>query len=61
MAELLQNIIIRNRLKVGAAIVNAQRVLDIGSLYSFIWNHTDGKPFATGWNGQRRVHEGNLH
>ncbi len=46
--ELLQNAgIIRNKLKVKAAIVNAQKVLEIqkefGSFDKYIWSFTDGK------------------
>ena len=46
--ELLQNAgIIRNKLKVKAAIVNAQKVLEIqkefGSFNKYIWSFTDGK------------------
>ncbi len=45
VAEMLQNSgIIRNRLKVNAAIVNAQAVIKLGSLRDFIWNYVDGKP-----------------
>jgi DNA-3-methyladenine glycosylase I len=40
--------IVRNRLKVGAAIINAQAVLrirnDFGSLEQFVWQFVDGRP-----------------
>jgi DNA-3-methyladenine glycosylase I len=55
-AELLQNSgIIRNRLKVNAAIVNAQTVLKLGSLRDFIWNCVDGKPVVNHWLTQDEV------
>ena len=45
--------IVRNRLKVGAAIVNAQAVLRIqdefGSLDGFVWKFVDGKPRQNAW------------
>ncbi len=48
-AELLSNpAIIRNRLKVNAAIVNARLFLDVqnefGSFASYLWRFIDGKP-----------------
>lgn len=43
--ELMQNAgIIRNRLKINAAVINAGKVLEIGSLDQFMWNYVDGKP-----------------
>jgi DNA-3-methyladenine glycosylase I len=47
--SLLQNPgIVRNRLKVAAAVTNAQRFLDVqsefGSFDKFIWQFVDGKP-----------------
>jgi DNA-3-methyladenine glycosylase I len=45
--------IVRNRLKVGAAIVNAQAVLRIqeefGSLDRFVWQFVDGRPRQNAW------------
>jgi len=45
--------IVRNRLKVGAAIVNAQALLRIqdefGSLDRFVWQFVDGKPRQNAW------------
>ncbi len=49
METLLQNPgIVRNRLKVAAAVTNAQKFLDVqsefGSFDKFIWQFVDGKP-----------------
>ncbi|MDR2505623.1 MAG: DNA-3-methyladenine glycosylase I [Oscillospiraceae bacterium] len=45
VAELLQNKgIIRNRLKIDAAVTNAKLVLSMGGLDAFLWNYADGKP-----------------
>lgn len=49
VAKLLENPgIIRNRLKVRSAIINAQRLLDVqeefGSFDKFIWKFVDGRP-----------------
>ena len=45
--------IIRNRLKVESAIVNAQQFLDIqqefGSFDRYIWQFVDGKPLQNSW------------
>ena len=45
--------IVRNRLKVGAAVTNAKAVLRIqeesGSLDSFIWKFVDGQPRQNKW------------
>jgi DNA-3-methyladenine glycosylase I len=55
-AQLLQNSgIIRNRLKVNAAIVNAQTVLKLGSLRDFIWGYADGKPIINHWRIQEEI------
>ncbi|MBI1185331.1 DNA-3-methyladenine glycosylase I [bacterium] len=48
MAQLLQNPgIIRNKLKVRAAVLNAQKFIDVqtefGSFNNYIWRFTDGK------------------
>ena len=52
--ELLQNAgIIRNKLKVNAAITNAQNFIKIqeefGSFDTYIWNFVDGKPIVNSW------------
>lgn len=45
--------IVRNRLKVNSAVVNAQRFLDIqeafGSFDAYIWRFVDGKPRVNKW------------
>ena len=45
--------IVRNRLKVGAAVTNAQKFLDVqnefGSFDAFIWRFVDGKPRQNAW------------
>jgi DNA-3-methyladenine glycosylase I len=51
IAELMTNAgIIRNRLKINAAVVNAKLFLDIiekhGSFDKFIWAYVDGKPIV---------------
>jgi DNA-3-methyladenine glycosylase I len=57
--SLLQNPgIVRNRLKVAAAVTNAQKFLEVqsefGSFDSFIWQFVDGKPKQ---NGRRNIKE----
>lgn len=52
--ELLQNPgIIRNRLKVNAAVNNARRFLDVqqefGSFDRYIWSFVDGQPLVNRW------------
>lgn len=46
--------IIRNRLKITAAINNARRLLDIqrdyGSFTNYIWDFVDGKPIQNEWS-----------
>lgn len=54
MEKLLQNpAIIRNRLKVSAAVNNAQRFLvvqkEFGSFDRYIWAFVDGKPIVNQW------------
>ena len=54
MAELLANPgIVRNRLKVAAAIGNAQAFLDVqgefGSFDAYIWGFVDGSPVGNAW------------
>jgi DNA-3-methyladenine glycosylase I len=51
---LLQNAgIVRNRLKVEAAVINAQKFLEVqaefGSFDQFIWQFVDGKPKQNKW------------
>lgn len=53
---LLQNSgIVRNRLKIEAAVVNARRFLEVtaecGSFHTYIWRFTDGRPIQNRWNG----------
>jgi DNA-3-methyladenine glycosylase I len=56
IAELLQNSgIIRNRLKIGAAITNAQIVLKLGSLSEYIWNYADGRQITGAWERQEQM------
>ena len=54
IAELLANAgIIRNRLKINAAVINAKLFLDIvekhGSFDKFIWAYVDNKPVIGNW------------
>ncbi|MEN3364379.1 MAG: DNA-3-methyladenine glycosylase [Burkholderiales bacterium] len=55
VAELLGNAgIVRNRLKVAAAITNAQVYLrlrdDVGGLDPFLWAYVDGTPVQNAWS-----------
>lgn len=51
--------IIRNRLKVGAAIINAQAYLQIvdefDSFDYFIWSFVDGKPIQNSWHDVSQI------
>jgi len=51
--------IIRNRLKVYAAVNNAKRFLEVqeefGSFSDYIWNFVDGKPIVNQWKSLREV------
>ncbi|GAB4258539.1 MAG: DNA-3-methyladenine glycosylase I [Methylomicrobium sp.] len=54
IAELLDNPgIVRNRLKVGAAVINARAFLTVqrefGSFDAFMWDFVDGKPIQNAW------------
>jgi DNA-3-methyladenine glycosylase I len=54
ITQLLENpAIVRNRLKVNATVVNAQRVLDIqkeyGSFDAYIWLFVGGQPIQNQW------------
>jgi DNA-3-methyladenine glycosylase I len=59
VAELLANPgIVRNRLKVAAAITNAQAYLRLrdegGSLDALLWAYVDGKPLVNVWTAGQR-------
>jgi DNA-3-methyladenine glycosylase I len=51
--------IIRNKLKIGAAIGNAQAFLKVqgefGSFDSYIWRFVDGRPRQNAWTTHKRV------
>src|SRR5574340_1792386 len=51
--------IVRNRLKLAAAVVNAQKFLDVqdefGSFDGFIWQFVEGRPIQNEWRSQRNV------
>ena len=51
--------IVRNRLKVAAAIDNARAVLDVrerhGSLDAYLWSFVDGRPVQNRWSALRQV------
>jgi DNA-3-methyladenine glycosylase I len=60
VAELLGNAgIVRNRLKVAAAIANAQACLrlreEAGGLDAFLWVYVGGKPVQNQWSGSGRL------
>ena len=60
VAELLQNEgIIRNKLKINAAIKNAQAFLEVqkefGSFDKYIWSFTDGKTIKNAWKNLSEV------
>lgn len=60
--------IVRNRLKIGAAIKNARAVLEVteefGSLDSYLWRFVDGVPLQNSWKSiaeiPARTHESDL-
>lgn len=59
-AELLQTpSIVRNRLKIGASIVNARAFLKIqdefGSFDAYLWRFVDGRPIQNGWRSPDEV------
>ncbi|MEM7367149.1 MAG: DNA-3-methyladenine glycosylase I [Bacteroidota bacterium] len=59
-AELLQNSgIIRNRLKINAAVVNARAYLNImeqpGGFDQFLWQFVDGRPIQNAWKNLEEV------
>ncbi|WP_319548205.1 DNA-3-methyladenine glycosylase I [Desulfogranum marinum] len=51
--------IVRNRLKIGSAIKNAQGVLDIqeqyGSLDAYLWRYVDGVPKQNAWKSMADI------
>ena len=56
IAQLLENTgIVRNRLKINAAVTNAQRFLavqdEFGSFSDYVWRFVDGKPIQNHWEG----------
>ena len=56
IATLLENPgIVRNRLKVNAAVVNARKFLEVqdefGSFSAYIWGFVGGKPLQNHWHG----------
>ncbi|GAB5524649.1 MAG: DNA-3-methyladenine glycosylase I [Roseivirga sp.] len=58
--ELLLNpAIIRNKLKVNAAVVNAQKFLEVqaefGSFDKYVWSFVDGKPIVNSWEKANEV------
>lgn len=58
--ELMANVgIVRNRLKINAAITNAKLFLDVieefGSFDAFIWGYVDGIPIVNQWGVQEEV------
>lgn len=60
IAELLANpSIVRNKLKINAAVTNAQAFLtvqqDFGSFDAYIWQFVDGKPLHNTWKNAAEV------
>ena len=51
--------IVRNRLKIDAAVTNARQVLAVqeqhGSLDAFLWQFVDGRPIVNRWTTRDRV------
>lgn len=51
--------IIRNRLKLAAAVTNAQAALRVqqesGSLESYLWGFVDGRPIVNGWTSESQI------
>ena len=51
--------IVRNRLKVAAAITNAQAYLrlrdELGGLDPYLWAHVDGQPIVNAWTSRAQV------
>jgi DNA-3-methyladenine glycosylase I len=46
---MLDERIVRNRLKIESAIANARAVLEFDSLDEFLWSFVDGKPLVNAW------------
>jgi DNA-3-methyladenine glycosylase I len=56
VAELLQNSgIVRNRLKINAAITNAQMATRLGSLSDYTWEYVNGEPLVNHWQTQLQM------
>ena len=60
IAELLEDKgIVRNRLKVKAAVTNAAAFLKVqaefGSFDSYIWRFVDGRPIVNGWTRMKEI------
>ena len=60
IANLLQDPgIVRNRLKVEAAVINARACADVqkefGSFDAYLWQFVDGKPRRNAWKSQEQV------
>jgi DNA-3-methyladenine glycosylase I len=60
VAELLQDAgIVRNRLKIGAAISNAKAFLELqkefGSFDAYVWSFVGGKPKVNRWRAHKQV------
>ena len=60
IAALMNNAgIVRNRLKLQSAIINAQQYLRVqdesGSFADFLWQFTDGKPVQNSWRSPNEV------
>lgn len=51
--------IVRNRLKISAAINNAQRFLEVqqafGSFDSYLWGFVDGQPIVNNWRSKAEI------
>lgn len=51
--------IIRNRLKIAAAINNAQRCLEVqaqfGSFNAYLWQFVEGKPIVNAWGNKSQI------
>jgi DNA-3-methyladenine glycosylase I len=51
--------IVRNRLKVTAAVTNAQRFLDVqeefGSFADYLWRFVNGRPIQNAWRNMKEV------
>ena len=57
---ILQNpAIIRNKLKVNAAVINARKFIEIqkefGSFDKYVWSFVGGKPIVNAWESMKQV------